>query len=604
MKKSRQFSSSLHHFRVFGRRAVVLLGVCLRLGLGLGLGILAGSYAHAQAQPVVTAPSPESASTPSTAGPPYGAGPLRLVIDAEPQHLNPILDPDLWGYRIAHDVICEPLLRPRRPGSQVAGVLTGPQGLEQYEGVLAERVRIDSDGRGIDIWVRRGVRFHDGRPLTAFDVRATLEMVLHSGQSAPRTQALLQDVTRMAVVDKDVVHVDLRRPARAFLAALAEIDILPAAHFPGGKMLYQPFNRRPICTGPFRLAEWKRGSHISLRRAPGYWGPAPASEDLQFLIAADGARALSHLRQGEADGVLRISPRYLSAQVEPATQRGRWIAVERAANQIVALVWNGRHGVAGQVQVRRALSGLLDRDRLVREVRTGLGAPVALPPLSPGLPGTPGASAALTTAQAEALLDEAGLLRLGVGGPRAVMGRPLRLRILVPAGSHELAEVARRLAEPAARVGLKLEAEVLDLADLLGRIRRGAFELALLAWSWTGSERELDLSPLLRIGLPETSPVLAELAPLLVRARDGELDAVSGRLQGIWQREEPVTLLYRPRQLFLFTPGVRVLGNPDPAFAGEPSSSGDFLSLRELFLSRTPTRSGPGRPLASTRPPI
>jgi hypothetical protein len=185
------------------------------------------------------------------------------------------------------------------------------------------------------------------------------------------------------------------------------------------------------------------------------------------------------------------------------------------------------------------------------------------------------------------------------------MGRPLRLRVLLPAGSQELAEAARRLAEPAARVGLKLEAEVLDLADLLGRVRRGAFELALLAWAWTGSERELDLAPLLRIGIPETSPLLAELAPLLVRARDGELDAVSGRMQVIWQREEPVTLLYRPRQIFLFTPGVRALVDraPDPAATREPSFIGDFLNLRELFLSRTPTRSGPGLPLASSRPP-
>lgn len=581
----------------------VRVGLWLGLWLGLALGVLAVSSAQAQ---LAAPPPPEAnaSSLPSSVppgAPPQGAGPLRLVIDAEPQHLNPILDPDLWGYRIAHDVICEPLVRPHRPGSSAAA-LTGPQGLEQYEGVLAERVRIDGDGRGIDIWVRRGVRFHDGRPLTAFDVRATLEMVLHAAQSAPRTQALLQDVTRMAVVDKDVVHVDLRRPARAFLAALAEIDILPAAHFPGGRMLYQPFNRRPICTGPFRLVEWKRGSHISLRRAPGYWGAVPASEELQFLIASDGARALSHLRQGEADGVLRISPRYLTAQVEPATQRGRWIAVERAANQLVALVWNGRHGVVGQAQVRRALSGLLDRERLIREVRAGLGAPVALPPLAPGPPGTSGASAALTMAQAEALLDEAGLLRLGPAGPRAVMGRPLRLRVLVPAGSHELAELARRLAEPAARVGLKIEAEVLDLAELLGRLRRGAFELALLAWAWTGSEQELDLSPLLRIGLPETSPVLAELAPILLRAREGELDAVSGRLHAIWQREEPVTLLYRPRQIFLFTPGVRSTG--DPAAESSSIPIGDFLNLRALFLSRTPTRSGPGLPLASTRPPI
>ena len=37
------------------------------------------------------------------------AGVVRLVIDGEPSHLNPLLDPDLWGHRIAHDLVCEPL---------------------------------------------------------------------------------------------------------------------------------------------------------------------------------------------------------------------------------------------------------------------------------------------------------------------------------------------------------------------------------------------------------------------------------------------------------------------------------------------------------------
>ena len=100
---------------------------------------------------------------------------LRLVIDGEPAHLNPLLDPDLWGHRIVHDLICEPLLR------RVEGA-SGPT----YEGVLAERFRLDRDGRGLDLWLRKGVHFHDGRPLSAYDVQLSLQMVLASEHSAPQ----------------------------------------------------------------------------------------------------------------------------------------------------------------------------------------------------------------------------------------------------------------------------------------------------------------------------------------------------------------------------------------------------------------------------------
>lgn len=561
---------------------------------------------------------------------------VRAVIDAEPQHLNPLLDPDLWGYRIAHNLLCEPLVQPRpQPGE------TPPAADRRYQGVLAERFRIEPDGRGIDLWVRKGVRFHDGHPLTAADVRATLEMVMRSGASAPRTQALLADVVRVLPIGKDGVHLDLRRPtgpARApswILAALSEIDILPANQFFGGKLAYQPFNRRPVCTGPFRLAEWKRGSHLLLRRSPTYWGTPPAAEALRLLIVPDGARGLAQLRQGEADVLLHVAPRYLADQVEPAVEHGRWRKVELDANQVVALVWNGRHPALAAPGVRRALAAHIDRLRLVREVRAGLGTPLSAPLLAaakpievkstgPGSGPGPGAesgsgpgaglgsgpieqslaalspflarsaewlaSAAparpeLTLAEAGELLDAAGAARLGTGGsgPRLFQGRPLTLRALVPAGSTELAEVSRRIGESLQRAGLKWETEVVELSTLTARLRQGGFDAALLAWSWTGGPDELELEPLLHLALGDKSPLLADLVSAL-RARpaaDAALDPPGrpARLTRLWDSEQPITLLYRTRQLTLLSPAVGPLPLP---------TLGDMLDLSRIYLDRPP----------------
>lgn len=573
---------------------------------------------------------------------------VRAVIDAEPQHLNPLLDPDLWGYRVAHNLLCEPLVQPRsRPGET-------PPAADQpgrYQGVLAERFRIEPDGRGIDLWVRKGVRFHDGHPLTAADVRATLEMVMRSGASAPRTQALLADVVRVLPIGKDGVHLDLRRPtgpARAtswILAALSEIDILPANQFLGGKLAYQPFNRRPVCTGPFRLAEWKRGSHLLLRRSPTYWGTPPAAEALRLLIVPDGARGLAELRQGEADVLLRVAPRYLADQVEPAVERGRWRKVELDANQVVALVWNGRHPALAAPGVRRALAAHIDRLRLVREVRAGLGTPLSAPLMSAARSPETGAPAArsteaksaevkstsgpgaisgsglgagagsssieqslaalspflarsaewlasaaparpeLTLAEAGELLDAAGAVRLGTGGsgPRLFQGRPLTLRALVPAGSTELAEVSRRIGESLQRAGLKWETEVVELSTLTARLRQGNFDAALLAWSWTGGPDELELEPLLHLALGDKSPLLADLVSAL-RARpaaDAALDPPGrpARLTRLWDSEQPITLLYRTRQLTLLSPAVGPLPLP---------TLGDMLDLSRIYLDRPP----------------
>ena len=524
-------------------------------------------------QPPAKTKAPELVVDPPDPG--HSRKVLRAVIDAEPQHLNPLLDPDLWGYRIAHNLLCEPLLQPRPDADPTLPA----ESAARFAGVLAERFRLAADGQGIDLWVRKGVRFHDGHPLTAYDVRMTLEMVMQSAGSAPRTQQLLADVLRVVPVGKDVVHLDLRRPTsptHSILTALSEIDIVPASQFPGGKLAYQAFNRHPVCSGPFRLAEWKRGSHLVLRRSPTYWGTPAASEELRLLIAPDGAHGLAHLRQGEAELLLRVAPRYLVDQVAPAVERGRWRKQEVAANQVVALVWNGRHPVLGGAGVRQALAAHIDRQRLVSEVRAGLGTALAGPLLAvhaPELtltsliaPRVPGPD----LPAAGVLLDQAGVTRLVPGGPRLFQGAPLVVRALVPAGSTELAEASRRIGEALGRAGIKWETEVVDLLTLMARLRRGSFDAALLAWSWTGGDTDLDLEPLLHLALPDHHPALTELISALHGRPPGGTS-----LSALWESQQAVTLLYRTRQLALMSPFVRPI--PIPTVS-------DALDLRRIYL--------------------
>lgn len=480
---------------------------------------------------------------------PAPASSIRLVIDGEPAHLNPLLDPDLWGHRLTHDLVCEPLLRR----------LDSPQG-PRYEGVLAERFRLDRDGRGLDLWLRKGVRFHDGRPLSAYDVQLSLQMVLASEHSAPQTRGLLRDVARVVMTGRDSLHLDLRRGSGQILDALAELSIVPAAHFPDGRLTQKPWNRKPVCTGPYRLVEWKRGSHLTLRQFAGYWGPPPRTEELRILFAPDAARGLQLLRNGQAEGLLRVPLRYLPDLIQPAVERGRWHKLELPASQLVALVWNGRHPLLGQAAVRRALAGLLDRGKLLRDARLGLGSLEVLWP----------AQGKLSLDEAGVQLDAVQLTRAAPGSLRLWQGRPLALKLLLPQGSAELLDLATRIIETLTPVGIKVEAEPVELSALLGRLRRGAFDLALTGWGWTGSDRLFDPEPLLRLAYPDSHPLWQTLTGKLAEWHHGGDPQPLGE---VWQREEPLTLLYRPRQLLVHQPGLRL---PPRA---------DFVDLRAAHLT-------------------
>lgn len=679
------------------RPAAVSRGPLGRLsGALLALGVLVGV---AQAEGPAKAPAVREAKGQRDGKPPASEPAprtsLRVVIDSEPYHLNPILDPDLWGYRIAHDLLCEPLLR-RRQG-------TSEGGAGAYEGALAESFSVTSSGEEITIALRRGARFHDGKPVTAYDVRATLERLGAAGRAAPRTQALVADLLRVEVLSAERLRLVWRRGGARALAALAQIDILAEASLSAtgpngaGGWTQRAQARRPSCSGPFRLHEWRHGEggSITLRRAATYQGPAPALDELRFLVVPDAARGLALLRKGEAEVLGRVPPIYYPEQVDPALLAGRLRSLEVPANQLVVLLWNGRRPLLAPVAVRRALGLLVNRGALVRDLRRGLGQPLRLPPplteadallslpvrlpapaapadvgssegpletprealLPPlgrrGLPAAagprllddepepaPGVGALLgrgvnrlaelslgalsapptpclpparcrdavgaaraeaprrptgaarapamvssEQAAAEALLDAAGALRLSPAGVRALEGRPLRLNLLLPTGSSEAAGAARRIAEASGRAGITLVPEPQDLPTLQLRVRRGEYDAALLAWSWTSGGTagldDLDLAALLaRSGavLTATNEGEFEAALLaLARARPSERAAAMQRLSGLWLEREPLTVLYRPRQIYVLSERVLPV---------EPSAalSGDFLWLRGLRL--------------------
>jgi hypothetical protein len=167
-------------------------------------------------------------------------------------------------------------------------------------------------------------------------------------------------------------------------------------------------------------------------------------------------------------------------------------------------------------------------------------------------------------ATAEGLLDQAGLhrttpdgLRLSApAGPGSVPSA-VRLKLLLPTGAVELQDVARRLAEGLAKAGLKLDSEAVDLPTFAGRLRRGEFELALCAWSWSGGSSSFDIDPLL--------------------AYSGR--AASGELLAHFSDEVPLFLLYRPRQVVLYNPQLDVQWR-----------SADFLNLRSVGWIAAPGR--------------
>ena len=180
-----------------------------------------------------------------------------------------------------------------------------PKGTTTVQGAVADKWEVSGDGKTYTFHIRPGIKFSDGSPITADDVKFSLDRF-----GDPKINQTLAAVAvgygSTKVVDKSTVKVQLQFPVASFLF---NISIFPAFIVPK-KLVQQQgaaFWKHPVGSGPFEFKELKRGSHITFVRNPNYWDAGkPYLDTVRFDFATDSNSRLLSLRDGQAqiaDGV-------------------------------------------------------------------------------------------------------------------------------------------------------------------------------------------------------------------------------------------------------------------------------------------------------------
>ena len=166
---------------------------------------------------------------------------------------------------------------------------------------LATSWSTSEDGKNLVFELRRGVKWHDGQPFTAADVKCTWDLLLGTASSKLRVnprRAWYSNVEKVvANGDSEAVFV-LRRPQPALLALLASgyAPIYPC-HVPAGEM-----RQHPIGTGPFKFVEFKPNERITLARNPDYWKPGrPYLDGIEYTIMPNRSTAILAFDAGKFD---------------------------------------------------------------------------------------------------------------------------------------------------------------------------------------------------------------------------------------------------------------------------------------------------------------
>ncbi len=293
--------------------------------------------------------------------------------------------------------------------------------------------------------LRTGVKFSDGKPFTAADVKYTVDYLLgnlpHSKPAILAYQfGTLKDVK---VVDDHTVDFRTKGPDPLLLDRLTQLYIVPDGADP------KSLASTPVGTGPYKLAKWDRNSQVVMEAKPDYFGGTAAIGKVTFKTMPDAAARLAALESGEVDLITNVP----ADNVEEVKASGQ-SRVESVPSARIASIWFNALDSAPlkKPEVRAALNYAVDVDTIIKQVMSGYGERVATivpkyfqnydPSIKP-FPFDP--------AKAKQLLAQAGY-------PNG-----FSMKLMVPEGRYEFAsEVSQAVGSYLGKVGVKVKLQTVD----------------------------------------------------------------------------------------------------------------------------------------------
>ena len=424
---------------------------------------------------------------------------------------------------------------------------------QQVQPLLAREIRLSADRLTYSILLRTDVRWADGLPFTAEDVRFTFSVLQDPGYTLPEA-ANWKGVVVKKVAD-DQVDFTLKSPSAGFLNSL-RVGIIPQHLFPGdvATIPSSPYSgAKAIGTGPFIVDSISGDrSVVTLRRNP-YAAPAPHLDRFVFKGYSSLQDAVAAVAGGVADavgGVLSAGEAKLLDRTDISIHD-----MPTFSFTSVFLDLDPKRPYFSNPTVRRALSQAIDRKALVRDVLRGAGDPQAtsLPPSEWAYSAAAGERVQYDPGAAERALDGAGWTVSAQDLYRSQGGVDFIVE-LVAADAYPYRDVARVLQRQLATVGIGVRVNIVPAGQLVTKyLGARTYQMALANLDngpdpdqfsfWHSSEKAY---PLNFSDLPSQSFIDKDLEDGRAAVASKDRIAAYGELQDLLVDATPALFLYSP----------------------------------------------------------
>jgi peptide/nickel transport system substrate-binding protein len=359
---------------------------------------------------------------------------------------------------------------------------------------LAEKWTISPDGRTYTFTLRPGVRFASGKPLTAADVKFTLDR-WRTLKGSP-TAFNISPIESVDAPNPATVVVHLKDPLSVLLVNLAgySASILNADAVTKAGDDYGTGAGKADGTGPFVLREWVRNDRLVVTRNPNYsWGPpiyknrGPAHlGTVVFKVIAEDAPRLAAVEVGDA----QFDSTVPGQEVPRLTREGRLQVIRYEDLNTAFIGFKLGHKPLDDIKVRRAINYGVNRQEIIQGAYYGL-ATEAFGPLAPGTPGwwsgVKDIAYHYNPSTAKRMLDEDGWTQPRPGAVRVKNGQALSLLFLWTPGAGFDSVVPLVQAELAG-IGVNVRPQQMEWTAFLAALRAGQHDMFLINVRYTNAD--------------------------------------------------------------------------------------------------------------------
>ncbi|MCS6839021.1 MAG: peptide-binding protein [Bdellovibrionaceae bacterium] len=407
-------------------------------------------------------------------------GTFNRNLGGEPPTIHPIMATDAYA-SVIHSYVFDRLAS------------RDPQTAE-FAPRMAERWEMAKDGKSCTFYLRPNLRWHDGKPVTAEDVKFSFDAIKEKEYGALHLQSYYENLDRVEIISPMVVKFFFKNSYFLNFSTVATAEIIPK-HVYGDVTTSKKLTTTAVGSGPYRLEKFERGQKIVLKRNPDWygfnippWKGAYNFETMNFRFISEENVAMESLKRNELDFVPRMTPEYYvqKAVGDPWEKTVFKVKAENKAPKSFGFIgWNLRKPLFQDKRIRLALYHLLNREEMNKKFRfsfsdlaTGpmyIRSEFADPKVKPVLYDPKKASELLTQAGWKDS-DKDGIL------DKVIDGKVTPFRVTLIYANKDVEKYWTMYQDDLKKAGIDLVLKYLEWNSFLKELDSHNFEAAALAW--------------------------------------------------------------------------------------------------------------------------